>query len=62
MTAAREERQAAMPMATDPRRDLERLAGALVPLDAWARQHGHQEVADHLAPVLDYLDAALTAR
>ena len=62
MMAADEERRATAGARTGAAADLERIAGVLVPLDAWARRHGHDGVAERLGPVLDYLDAALTSR
>ena len=41
--------------------DRERLAGALVRLEAWARQRGLEDAAAMLAPAIDRLDQQLTS-
>ena len=45
----------------DRRSDQQRLAGALLRLDAWARQRGLDEVAALLSPAIDRLDRDLTS-
>ena len=48
------------PNRNDALSDEQRLAGALLRIEAWARQRGLDEVAALLSPAIDRLDRDLT--